>query len=154
MSNAHPEIGKPAPDFTLPSTSGAEFTLADARGKSVLLAFFPLAFTGVCTEEFCDISAGLGDFEELNVMVLGVSVDSAPTLSEFKKKNSLAIDLLSDFKRDVCRLYGTLMDQHFFSSRSYFLIDPGGILRWAHTTENPGVKLDNDRILAEMAKLG
>lgn len=111
-----PRPGEAAPDFTLPSTAGTDVTLSDFRGASaVLLAFFPLAFTSVCTAELCAFTADSATFDGVDATVLGISVDSIPTLNEFKAKHGIGIDLLSDFRREVCRTYGTLLDDLYFS---------------------------------------
>src|SRR5919112_4418391 len=112
-----PTPGSPAPDFTLPSTAGVDVTLSKLRGRNVLLAFFPLAFTRVCTQEMCSFSEDYGRFQAANTVVLPISVDSVPTLREFKAKDRISVDLLSDFKREVSRRYGTLMEDKFFSNR-------------------------------------
>jgi peroxiredoxin len=148
-----PAVGSPAPDFTLPSTSGTDVTLSKLRGGNVLLAFFPLAFTGVCTTEMCAFSADHGRFRTANTEVLPISVDSLPTLREFKAKERLTVDLLSDFKRDVSRAYGTLIEDRFFSNRAYVLIDAGGVVRWTFLEQTPGTRRENEELLAELAKL-
>ena len=145
-----PAIGASAPDFTLASTSGENVTLSGLKGKSVLLAFFPLAFTGTCTREMCDISTEYSQFQALNAVVLPISVDSVPTLKEFKTKEKLGVDLLSDFKREVSRQYGTLLEQHSFSNRAYVLIDKTGMVRWTFAEETPGTKRDNSELLAQL----
>ena len=114
---ALPAVGTDAPDFTLPSTAGEPVTLSALRGKTVLLAFFPLAFTSVCTAELGAFSSDLHAFRGAGVVVLPISVDSIPTLKEFRAKEHLTVDLLSDFKREVSRLYGTLLEDKFFSQR-------------------------------------
>ncbi len=150
----HPETGMPAPDFTLPSTAGEDVTLSSFRGESnVLLAFFPLAFTGTCTRELCDFSNDFDRFRGVNARVFGVSVDSIPTLKEFKARHGISIDLLSDFKREVSALYGTLLEEQFFSNRSYFIIDKEGTLRWSFTEPELGNKRDNSELLQELEKL-
>ena len=149
-----PSAGAPAPDFTLPSTSGQTVSLASLRGKNVLLAFFPLAFTSTCTAEMCAISEDYGKFQSGNTVVLPISVDSVPTLKEFKAKEHLTVDLLSDFKREVSRLYGILNEERFFSNRAYVLIDKNGIVRWNHQEANNSERRDNSELLAELAKLG
>ena len=149
-----PSAGVPAPDFTLPSTSGQTVSLASLRGKNVLLAFFPLAFTSTCTAEMCAISEDYGKFQSGNTVVLPISVDSVPTLKEFKAKEHLTVDLLSDFKREVSRLYGILNEERFFSNRAYVLIDKNGIVRWNHQESNNSERRDNSELLAELAKLG
>jgi len=147
-------IGREAPDFALPSTSGDEVTLSQHRGKSnVLLAFFPLAFTGTCTAEMCDFTNGLDEFREVGSRVYGISVDSIPTLTEFKAKHGIGVDLLSDFKRDVCRRYGTLLEEQYFSSRSYFVVDKEGVLKWMYTEDELGQKRDNSELIAELKSL-
>ena len=149
-----PVVGELAPPFTLPSTSGTDVTLAQFRGKSsVLLAFFPLAFTSTCTAELCSFSEDLARFEGAGAAVLPISVDSIPALREFKVKEKLTVDLLSDFKRDVCRAYGTLLEDKFFSRRAYFLIDRQGVLRWSHVEAELGHRRDDDELLAQIAGL-
>ncbi len=145
---ATPAVGTPAPDFTLPSTSGEPVTLASLRGQRVLIAFFPLAFTGTCTAEMCAFSDDFDTFAGEGVTVLPISVDSVPTLQEFKSKHTLKTDLLSDFRRDVSRAYGVLLEHTFFSTRAYFLLDQAGVVRWAHVEENPGLRRDDAELLA------
>jgi peroxiredoxin len=149
-----PVPGSAAPDFTLPSTLGQTVTLSGLRGKNVLLAFFPLAFTSTCTAELCAMSEDYGRFESGNTVVLPISVDSVPTLKQFKAKESLTVDLLSDFKREVSRLYGVLNEEKFYSNRAYILIDRSGTVRWTHQEANNSERRQNSEILAELARLG
>jgi peroxiredoxin len=142
-----PSVGSPAPDFTVPSTSGHEVTLSSLRGKKVLLAFFPLAFTRVCTAEMCSFTEDYSQFEDADTVVLPISVDSIPTLKEFKAKERLTVDLLSDFKRDVSRRYGTLLEDKFFSNRAYVLVGRDGIVRWAWAEESTGQRRENGELL-------
>jgi peroxiredoxin len=116
----------------------------------VLLAFFPLAFTRVCTQEMCSFSEDYDRFQDANTVVLPISVDSVPTLKEFKAKERIAVDLLSDFKREVSRRYGTLLEDKFFSNRAYVLIDPNGIVRWAFAEDTPGTRRENQELLAQL----
>lgn len=145
-----PRPGAAAPDFTIPSTSGSDVTLSQLRGKNVLLAFFPLAFTQVCTQEMCSFSEDYGRFRDANTEVLPISVDSIPTLREFKAKERISVDLLSDFKREVSREYGTLIEDKFFSNRAYVLIDAGGIVRWSFSEDTPGTRRENQELLAQL----
>ncbi|HEX9892442.1 MAG TPA: redoxin domain-containing protein [Gemmatimonadales bacterium] len=147
---ALPAAGTPAPDFTLPSTSGQSVTLSELRGKKVLLAFFPLAFTGTCTAEMCAFSDDYGRFQDEQTVVLPISVDSVPTLKEFKAKERLAVDLLSDFKRDVSRRYGNLNEDKFFSNRAYVLIDREGTVRWTHTEDSNSNRRENAELLQQL----
>jgi peroxiredoxin len=149
-----PTPGSPAPDFTLPSTSGGSLTLSELRGKNVLLAFFPLAFTSTCTRELCAFTEDYAQFQKAGAVVLPISVDSVPTLKEFKAKEKISVDLLSDFRREVSRAYGTLLEDKFFSNRAYVVIDRAGVVRWAHAEAVLGARRENAELLAELAKLG
>jgi peroxiredoxin len=149
-----PAVGEPAPGLNLASTSGKQVSLADFRGRQpVLVAFFPLAFTSTCTAELCGFSEEWDRFAVTGVAVLPVSVDSVPTLKEFKAKYDLKVDLLSDFKREASRAFGVLIEDRFFSTRAYFLIDREGIVRWSHVEANPSQKRDNAEILEQIARL-
>ena len=153
MSNSVPAVGSAAPDFTVDSTGGP-VTLSSFRGKQhVLLAFFPLAFTSTCTAELCAFTEDYSAFAGQDVAVIPISVDSVPSLKEYKAKYSMAAHLASDFKRDVSRAYGTLHAERFYSNRAYFLIDKHGIVRWSYVEERPGTRRENSEILAEIAKL-
>jgi peroxiredoxin len=148
-----PPVGSPAPDFTLTSTDGSEVTLSNLRGRNVLLAFFPLAFTRVCTTEMCAFSEELERFRTSGTAVLPISVDSVPSLKEFKAKEHLTVELLSDFKREVCRRYGTLLEDKFYSGRAYVLIDVAGIVRWTFFEETPSTRRENDELLRQIQAL-
>jgi peroxiredoxin len=148
-----PAVGAAAPDFTLPSTAGTDVTLSALRGRNVLLAFFPLAFTGTCTKEMSAFSEDFDKFRDVNAIVLPISVDSVPTLNEFKAKERLSLDLLSDFKREVSRKYGTLIEEKFFSNRAYVLIDRNGIVRWAYAENTPSTRRENEEIFQQLRAL-
>ena len=150
---APPTVGSAAPDFTLPSTSGERVTLSQLKGKPVLIAFFPLAFSPTCTAELCEMRDDWGEFESRGVVVLPISVDSTYSLKEYKQKYSMKVDLLSDFKREVTIRYGVLNADRFFSNRAYFLIDSEGIVRWAHIEENPSHKRTNQEILEHVERM-
>jgi glutaredoxin-dependent peroxiredoxin len=150
-----PTVGAAAPDFTLASTSGEPVTLSSFKGKSnVLLAFFPLAFTSTCTAELCEFRDNFDALAGYGVQVLPISVDSVPTLNEFKGKHHLRTELVSDFKREASKAYGVLLPELFFSNRAYFLIDKTGHVRWAHVESSPGQKREYTDIVAEIKKLG
>jgi len=144
-------VGDMAPDFTTDSTSGS-VTLSAFRGdRSVLLAFFPLAFTSTCTAELCDMSTDFEQFISSNVEVLPISVDSVPTLKEFQAKHRLSLTLLSDFRREISRSYGVLIPERFYSNRAYFLIDTAGRIAWMHVEDSPGNKRTNQELLDQIA---
>ncbi len=150
-----PDVDSTAPDFTLPSTEGSDVTLSSFRGKTnVVLAFFPLAFTGVCTAELCAFTDDYSLFANVDAEVLGISVDSVPTLREFKAKHKMTLNLLSDFKRDVCRLYGTLLEEPLYSSRAYIIVDKRRIVRWTHVESELGHKRENAEVLRQLESIG
>ena len=149
-----PVIGQPAPDFTLPSTAGPEVSLSSFKGKSnVLLAFFPAAFTGVCTQELCSFSENLDRFSGSDTQVLPISGDHVASLKVWKEKEKMKVNPLSDMRRDVARAYGVLNEEKFTPRRSYFLVDRNGMLRWSHVEEHNGLKRGDDEILSEIKKL-
>lgn len=137
------EIGQPAPDFTLYNTEKQPITLSQLKGKNVLLLFFPLAFTSVCTAELCSVRDNLKVYESLQAVPLGISVDSLHALRKFKEEQHLNFDLISDFNKEVSQAYGSLYEQWGFgmrgvSKRSAFLIDKNGFLQYAEVLENAG----------------
>ncbi len=143
-----------APDFTLPGTSGEVVTLSSFRGwKNVILAFFPLAFTGVCTREMVDFSADHSEFDNLDCVVLAISVDSVPTLKEFQARTGMRVEFLSDFHRTVSRLYDTLVEEQFLSKRAYVLIDEAGVVRWTHEEPHDGQKRTNEELFEQLRLL-
>ena len=143
-----PAVGASAPDFTLPSTAGEKVTLSSLRGKPVLVAFFPLAFSSTCTAELCEMRDDHELFEARGVTVLPVSVDSTYSLKEYKAKHGFRVEFLSDFRRDVSRLYDVLLEERFYSNRAYFLIDRDGIIRWKHVEESPSHRRDDAQLFA------
>lgn len=153
QSNTVPSVGHQAPDFTLKSTSGDKITLSALRGKPVLLAFFPLAFTSTCTAELCEMRDDHDQFAQRGVTVLPISVDSVDSLKEYKAKYGMHTDLLSDFKREVSRLYGVLNEERFYANRAYFLIDRDGVVRWAHVEEHPGLRRPDSELFAQIDHL-
>lgn len=143
------QLGASAPDFTLASTSGDRVTLSSYRGqRHVLLAFFPAAFTSVCTTELCSFGDDFDTFSAADVEVLPLSVDNVPALKEFKSKYGMKVELLSDFRREATMAYGVLRPDTYTSERAYFLIDKDGVVRWSHVEEHPGMRRENAEILA------
>jgi peroxiredoxin len=125
-------------------------TLSSLRGKNVLLAFFPRAFTRVCTEEMCSLSEDYGKFRNANTDVLPISVDSIPTLRDFKQKERLTVDLLSDSTGEVSRRYGTLIEDALVSNRAYVVVGPDGLVRWAYAEDTPATRRENEELLAQV----
>jgi len=152
MSTAN--VGDHAPDFELDSTAGEKVRLSDFRGKkSVLLAFYPLDFTSVCTNENCAFTADYAAFENAGTAVLPISVDSIPSHNEFRAKHQMSHHLLSDFQRKVSQDYGVLIPERNFTQRAYFLIDKQGIIRWKHIEAELGHSRTNEQLLDEIKKI-
>jgi peroxiredoxin len=149
-----PQVGDVAPEFTAASTSGKDVLLSSFRGKrNVLVAFFPLAFTGTCSKELICFTEDFDQFAGHGVEILPISVDAVPSLKEFKNKLQMKTELLSDFKREVSRAYGVLNEDRFYSNRAYFLIDKQGRIRWSHVEGNNSQKRENSEILAAIKLL-
>lgn len=149
-----PQVGDVAPDFTADSTSGKQVSLSSFRGKrDVLIAFFPLAFTGTCTKELVCFTEDFDQFAGHGVEILPISVDSTASLREFKNKLEMKTELLSDFKREISRAYGVLNEDRFFANRAYFLVDKEGKVRWFHVERNNSERRDNAEILQAVQRL-
>lgn len=149
-----PQVGDTAPDFTLASTSGEKISLSSYRGRQpVLLAFFPLAFTGVCSIELKCFEDDYDQFEGKGVEILPISVDSTASLTEFKAKLGARTEMLSDFKREASRAYGVLNAERYYSNRAYFLVDTNGVVQWAHVEAHPGLRRENSEILAALDRV-
>lgn len=137
------EAGQVAPDFSLYNTQKIEVHLKDLKGLNVLLLFFPLAFTSVCTTELCTIRDSMNNYENWNVKIFGISVDSLYSLAIYKEQQKLNFELLSDFNKEVSSNYGCLYSQFGFgmngvSKRAAFLINKEGIIEYAEVLENAG----------------
>ena len=152
------KVGEQAPDFTLYDSDKNKVTLSELRGSNVLLLFFPLAFTSVCTAELCSIRDNLKIYEDLDVKPLGISVDSLYTLSKFKAEQHLNFQLLSDFNKEVSAQYGALYETFGFgmkgvSKRAAFLIDRDGIIQYAEVLENASLQPDFEQIKVKLRAL-
>jgi peroxiredoxin len=137
------QTGQPAPEFILRDSDKQEVKLSDYKGKNVVLLFFPLAFTHVCTAELCAMRDNLTVYNNLNAAVLAVSVDSMYTLDRYKKDQGLTFPLLSDFNKEASEAYGSLYEKFGYgmkgvSKRSAFVIDTEGVIRYAEVLEDAG----------------
>ena len=144
-------IGDKAPEFTLHASDKSEVSLSDYRGKNVVLLFFPLAFTGVCTKELCGIRDNMNVYSSLDAEVLAISVDTIFTLDKFKESQGFNFPLLSDFNKDVSRAYGALYEVFVLgmrgvSKRSAFVIDANGTIKYAEVLEDAGQLPNFDKI--------
>ncbi len=136
------ETGQQAPGFTLFDSEKNKINLSDYAGKkNVLLLFFPLAFTSVCTEELCSIRDNIAKYDNLNTQVFGISVDSVYALAKYKEIQQYNYPLLSDFNKEVSSAYETIyesfsnMEMKGVSKRSAFIIDKQGVVRYAEVLE-------------------
>ena len=153
------EIGQPAPDFTLFDSTKNKITLSDMKGQSVLLLFFPLAFTSTCTAELCSIRDNISFYNNVNAKVFGISVDSLHTLAKYKADQNLNFTLLSDFNKEVSSLYGSLYEMFGYnmkgvSKRSAFVMDKDGIVRYAEVLENASEQPNFKNINLTLENLG
>lgn len=151
-------INKPAPNFSLKNTNGEPVQLSSYKSnKNVVLLFFPLAFTGTCTEELCHTRDNLKIYSSLEAEILGISVDSFFALKEYKNSQNLNFQLLSDFNKEVSTEYGVLYDEFIgmkgVSKRSSFVIDKEGIVRHAEILEDASKLPNFDAIQETLAKL-
>ena len=153
------KIGDTAPAFTLKNTGKSDVTLADYIGQTVVLAFYPGAFTGVCDKEMCAFQDNLAKLNDSNSTVLGISVDSPWANAEFARKYNLEFDLLSDLDREVVNSYDAAfvglggIDGYVCANRVVIVIDKAGIVQHRWVAENPGVEPDYDAIVAFAASL-
>lgn len=135
--------GQKAPEFTLFNSDKKEISLTDLRDKNVIVLFFPMAFTSVCTAELCEMRDTIGTYASLNATILGISVDSPYTLAVFKEQQKLPFDLLSDFNKETSIAYHALyetfsMRMRGVSKRAAFVIDKSGIVQYAEVLDNAG----------------
>jgi peroxiredoxin len=154
-----PEVGSKAPEFTLPNTAREAVSLSDFKGKNVVLAFFPGAFTGVCTNEACALRDSMAEFNGMSAEVVGISVDSPFANTGFVERNNLQFPLLSDYGRKAVNDYGIALENfaglegYTVAKRAVYVIDGEGTIRYAWVSDNPGVEPNYDEVKAELGKL-
>ncbi len=162
------EVGSKAPDFSLKSINGpgdkddfglSNVTLRDNNGqKNTVILFVPLAFTGVCTQELCDVTSGLDTYSDLNADVIAISVDSPFAQGQWAQKENIGITLASDLNKQTARDYGVLLDDLIgvgsVSARAAFVVDKDGTVQYAEQTETPKDLPDFDAIKETLKKLG
>ena len=137
------QVGKKAPNFKLFSSDKKEVSLKDYKGKNLVIQFFPAAFTGVCTNQMCEMRDSLKRYESLNSEVIGVSVDSPFTLDKFKTEQGLGFRLLSDFNKKMVKSYGVfrktfVLGMAGVAERAAVVVDKKGIVRHVEILANPG----------------
>ncbi|MBB5890527.1 peroxiredoxin [Kutzneria kofuensis] len=141
------EVGTQAPDFTLKDANREDVTLSSFRGeKNVLLVFYPFAFSGICTGELCQVRDELAEYQNDEVQVIGVSVDTPFSLKAWAEKEGYTFPLLSDFwpHGATAQAYGVFNDKAGMALRGTFLIDKEGVIRFAEANQ-PGEARDQDQ---------
>ena len=147
-------IGQSAPDFTLKNTAKEPISLSNYRGKTVILAFYPGAFTGVCDKEMCAFQDNMAKLNAAEATVIGISVDSPWANAEFARKYNLEFELLSDLDREVVTSYDASfvglggIEGYVSANRVVIVIDKAGVIQHRWVAENPGVEPDYDAIVA------
>ena len=155
MSN----LNEIAPDFNLKNTQKNNIALSSYKGKTVVLAFYPGAFTGVCDTEMCSLRDSMNSFNDLNATVLGISVDSPWANAEFAKKYEINFNLLSDYNRDVSKAYDMIfnglggLEGYECSNRGVIIIDGEGLIKFRWVAENPGVEPNYSEIIEKVKSL-
>jgi len=152
------KIGDKAPLFTLTDSDKKDISLADLKGKNVVLLFYPAAFTGTCTKELCQTRDELSFYNDLNATVFGISVDMIYTLAKFKAENNYNFTLLSDFNKEVSTAYDCIFDvwnhgMKGVSKRASFVIDKDGIIRYSEVLATAGEYPNFDAIKATLKSL-
>ena len=146
------EPGADAPDFALPDQDGNEVTLADFAGRNLVIAFYPLDFSPVCTDQLSIYQEVLGEIEARDATLVGVSVDSAFCHHAFREQLNLTMPLLADFhpKGEMSSAYGAYREDRGATNRSLVLAGPDGVVRWSYaspsTREIPGANLIFDAL--------
>ena len=144
-------VGDTAPDFTLMANDRNMVTLSDSIGNKVVLAFYPAAFTGVCTTEMCTFTNFMSDFENIEAEVFGISVDSIFSNNEFSKINSIGFPLLSDVNRNATNSYSVgidfVMPGYTAAQRSVFVINEDGKIGYCWIADNPGIEPNYQEII-------
>jgi peroxiredoxin len=133
------ERGSRAPDFTLPDQDGNKISLADFRGRTVVLVFYPADFSPVCTDQLNVYQEVLGELEQRGVELVGISVDSAWTHKAFRAKLGVTIPLLADFhpKGEVARAYGAYVEKRGVAKRALVMVGPDGTVEWSYESPSP-----------------
>ncbi|MEO5675628.1 MAG: peroxiredoxin [Chitinophagales bacterium] len=151
-------LNQPAPDFTLYDTTKKQVSLHDFRGKTVVLLFFPFAFSSTCTKELCELSDSYAFYKGLDAEILGISVDSLYTNAKFKEVNQISFRLLSDFNKAISAAYDSLIENfaygyHGVSKRATFVIDKNGNLAYSEILASPGDYPDMPKLRQIVASL-
>jgi glutaredoxin-dependent peroxiredoxin len=151
------DVGSKAPEFTLPDQDRQPVTLSQQRGKPVVLAFFPAAFSSVCQKELCTFRDAIGRLNQAKAQVYGISVDSFFALKAFRDQQQLTFPLLSDFNKQAIRDYGVFNEDMIglkgIAKRAVFVLDKEGAVRHREVLEDARNEPDYDRVFGVLASL-
>jgi peroxiredoxin len=151
------DVGSHAPDFTLMNQDRQPVTLSEQRGAPAVLAFFPAAFSGVCTKELCTFQDALAQLNAVKAQVYGISVDTFFTLKAFQDQQKLTFPLLSDFNKEVIRAYGVFNEDMIglkgIAKRAVFVLDKNGIVRYCEVLEDARNEPNYDAVQRTLASL-
>jgi glutaredoxin-dependent peroxiredoxin len=151
------DVGSKAPDFTLTNQDRQPVTLSEQRGKPVVLAFFPAAFSSVCTKELCTFRDSMARLGQANAQVYGISVDTFFTLKAFQDHEKLTFPLLSDFNKQVIRDYGVFNEDMIglkgIAKRGVFVLDKDGVVRHREVLDDARNEPDYDAVYKTLASL-
>ncbi len=153
------KVGEKAPDFTLPDTNLKLRSLRDFSSQTIVLAFFVSAFTSVCTKEMCAFRDSMARLIDLKAQIIGISVNDPFSNKAFAEKNKLVFPILSDYNREVIKLYGIEASDfadikgYTVAKRSIFVVDRNGIVRYAWTTDDPAIEPDYHAIEEVLKKI-
>jgi peroxiredoxin len=148
------EIGQTVPEFRLKGPGGQFVALSEYRGrKNVVMVFYPLAFSPVCSHQLPEIQKEMGRFEKLDAVVMGISVDSHYSNTAYAERLGLSFPLLSDFKRETSAAYGVLLAESGHSGRAIFVVDKQGRLAYKDVSPALGDIPSNERVLTALAGL-
>ena len=153
------EEGREPPDFSMPDQDRKQRTLKDFLGKKTVLAFFPGAFTSVCTKEMCTFRDSMQALNSLNAQVIGISVNDPFTNKAFAEANKLEFPILSDYPRETVRKFNVFHDNfagltgYTVAKRSVFVLDELGVLRYKWVSDDPGKQPDYDAIKKVLAEI-
>ena len=153
------QVGDKAPEFTLVDTDKKPRSLSEFLGKKTVLVFFPGAFTGVCTKEMCTFRDSMSRFNEVDAQIVGICVDAPFSNKAFATQNNLQFPILSDYGRSTVKAYGIVLDDfaglkgYAAAKRSVFILDKGGVIRYAWISDNPGVEPNYDEVSKALSSI-
>jgi peroxiredoxin len=152
------DVGSPAPDFTLMNQDRQPVTLSQQRGAPVVLAFFPAAFSSVCTKELCTFRDALAQLNHARAQVYGISVDTFFTLKAFQDQQKLTFPLLSDFNKETIRAYGVFNEDMIglkgIAKRAVFVLDKSGVVRYREVLDDARNEPNYDAVNRAVASAG